>query len=148
MEALDHNNATSLTGDNFTLGCRPFVSPNPCAHVVGNPSCEFNNIDYLRFYFCHEDVDDFPPALKQPVLVLWTVVLLTVRMREMKGRGNGAGRMVGHERAGRKDETRATCPRQSAASFFMPFIRLAPTTRPKCVGGRTFLFSCILFSHT
>ena len=80
MEALGHN--ATLIGDNFTLGCRPFASLTPCAHVVGNPSCEFNNIDYLRFYFCHEDVDDFPPALKQPVLVLWTVVLLAVRMRE------------------------------------------------------------------
>jgi len=28
-----------------------------------------------RFYYCHEAVDDLPPALKLPVLVAWTAVL-------------------------------------------------------------------------
>jgi hypothetical protein len=35
--------------DNYTLGCRPFASPRPCEHSVQNPTCEYHNIDYLRY---------------------------------------------------------------------------------------------------
>jgi hypothetical protein len=73
--ALEAHRNGSWSGDNFTLGCRPYASPTPCVHSVNNPLCAFTNIDYLRFYYCHEDVDDFPPALKLPVLLLWCAVL-------------------------------------------------------------------------
>ena len=36
------------TADDYSLGCRPFASRSPCAHVVNNPLCELNSVDYLR----------------------------------------------------------------------------------------------------
>ena len=37
--------------------------------------CRLSVVSSNRFYYCHEDVDDFPAVLKLPALIAWCVVL-------------------------------------------------------------------------
>ena len=54
--------------DEYALGCRPFASLTPCRHSKLNEHCEAGKIDYLAFYFCTDEINDYVPAFMNCLL--------------------------------------------------------------------------------
>ena len=62
----------------YGKGCRPYESAHPCLHARQNPLCESGKIDYLRFYFCSNEIEDLiQPGMKAPVLIAWAIILFS-----------------------------------------------------------------------